>query len=249
MDVDVPEFRSINYGVYSRLRKAIFEGELKHGERIVEAELSRRLGISRAPVREALHQLQQAGLVEHRPRRGWFAVALEPKDMWDVYLVRASIEGLAARRVAAQAATTLHAELQTLFEEMQALIDKMLEAAQQEDVEALAAYDVQFHERIVKHGGSNQLQRIWRLLYPQDWTMMSVLKLPNVPLSEMAQRHQTVLDAVRSGDSVWAEAVIRRHILELAQHFLDLPPEQDPAAEHTHHSGYSPSMGGGSSET
>jgi DNA-binding GntR family transcriptional regulator len=229
MDVDVPEFRSINYGVYSRLRKAIFEGEFEHGDRIVEAEVSRELGISRAPVREALHRLQQAGLVEHRPRRGWFAVALEPKDMWDVYLVRAAIEGLAARRVAAQAATKPPTELQALFDEMQALIDRMLDAAQQQDVEALADYDVQFHERILERGGSNQLQRIWRLLHPQDWTMMSVLKLPEYPLSEMAQRHQTVLDAVRSGDSGWAEAVIRRHILELAQHFLDLPPEQESA--------------------
>jgi DNA-binding FadR family transcriptional regulator len=75
--------------------------------------------------------------------------------------------------------------------------------------------------------------------------MMSVLKLPNVPLSEMAQRHQTVLDAVRSGDSGWAEAVIRRHILELAQHFLDLPPEQDSAAKDANQSAYSQSMGDG----
>jgi DNA-binding FadR family transcriptional regulator len=52
-----------------------------------------------------------------------------------------------------------------------------------------------------------------------------VLRLPEVPLPEMAQRHQTVLDALASGDPSWAEAVIRRHILELAQRFLDLPPE------------------------
>jgi DNA-binding GntR family transcriptional regulator len=245
MDVQVPEFRSINYGVYSRLRKAIFEGEFAHGERIVEAEVSRSLGISRAPVREALHRLQQAGLVEHRPRRGWFAVRLEPKDMWDVYLVRAAIEGLAARRVATQFAARPPAELQALLDELQALIDKMLEAAEQDDVEALAAYDVRFHERILAHGGSNQLQRIWRLVHPQDWTMMSVLKLPNVPLSEMAHRHQAVLDAVRSGDPGWAEAVIRRHILELAQHFLGLPPEHDPAAGNIPQSLYSPPMADG----
>jgi DNA-binding GntR family transcriptional regulator len=97
-------------------------------------------------------------------------------------------------------------------------------------VDALSVYDVQFHERIVEHGGSKQLQRIWRTLHPQDWTIMSVLKLPEVPLEEMAQRHQTVLDAVRSGDSVWTEAVMRRHILELAQRFLDLPPEQAPSS-------------------
>ena len=71
LDVDVSQFRSIHYSVYSALRKAIFDGDLQDGDRIVEAEVSRRLGISRAPIREALQSLRQAGLVEHEPRRGW----------------------------------------------------------------------------------------------------------------------------------------------------------------------------------
>ena len=54
LDVDVSQFQSINYSVYSALRRAIFEGDLRDGDRIVEAEISRKLGISRAPVREAL---------------------------------------------------------------------------------------------------------------------------------------------------------------------------------------------------
>ena len=215
--IDVSTFRSINYTVYSTLRKAIFDGDFQGGDRIVEAEVSRKFGISRAPVREALHSLEQAGLVEHRPRRGWFAVGLEPEDLWDVYLIRASIEGLAARRVAAQAPPDLIAELQ-------ATIDKMAASARQDDVEALAAYDVQFHELIMQSGGSNQLQRIWKLLHPQDWTIMSVLKLNDLPLTEIAARHQAVLDALASQDPDWAHAVIRRHILELGRRVLSFSP-------------------------
>jgi DNA-binding GntR family transcriptional regulator len=218
LDVDVSRFRSIHYSVYSALRRAIFDGDLQDGDRIVEAEVSRKLGISRAPIREALQSLRQAGLVEHEPRRGWYVIGLEPDDMWDIYLIRASIEALAARRVAAQVSPQLKAQLQSL-------IDQMATSAEESDPDALAAYDVQFHELIIQHGGSHQLQRIWHQLHPQDWTIMSVLKLPEVPLAEMAQRHQTVLDALVSGDPGWAEAVIRRHILELAQRFLDLPPE------------------------
>lgn len=220
LDVDVSQFQSINYSVYSALRKAIFDGDFQDGDRIVEAQVSRKLGISRAPIREALQSLRQAGLVEHEPRRGWFVVGLAPDDMWDIYLIRASIEALAARRIV----TRMSPQLRTQF---QSLIDQMAAAAQDDDPEALAAYDVQFHERIIQQGGSHQLQRIWHHLHPQDWTIMSVLKLPEVPLAEMAQRHQTLLDALNSGDPDWAEAVIRRHILELAQRFLDLPLEQD----------------------
>lgn len=219
IDVDVSQFQSIHYSVYSALRKAIFDGDLKKGDRIVEAEVSRNLGISRAPIREALQSLRQSGLVEHEPRRGWYVIGLEPDDMWDIYLIRASIEALAARRVATQ----MSPQFQT---QLQALIAQMATAAQQGNPDALADYDVQFHELIIQHGGSRQLQRIWHHLHPQDWTIMSVLKLPDVSLAEMAQRHQTVLDALVSGDPGWAEAVIRRHILELAQRFLDLPPER-----------------------
>lgn len=220
LDVDVSQVQSINYSVYSALRKAIFDGDFQDGDRIVEAQVSRKLGISRAPIREALQSLRQAGLVEHEPRRGWFVVGLAPDDMWDIYLIRASIEALAARRIV----TRMSPQLRTQF---QSLIDQMAAAAQDDDPEALAAYDVQFHEQIIQQGGSHQLQRIWHHLHPQDWTIMSVLKLPEVPLVEMAQRHQTLLDALNSGDPDWAEAVIRRHILELAQRFLDLPLEQD----------------------
>jgi DNA-binding GntR family transcriptional regulator len=238
LDVDVSQFQSINHSVYSALRRAIFDGDLQDGDRIVEAEVSRKLGISRAPIREALQSLRQAGLVEHEPRRGWFVIGLGPDDMWDIYLIRASIEALAARRVVTRMSPPLRAQLQSLIDQMQA-------AAESNDPEALAAYDVQFHEQIVQHGGSRQLQRVWRQLHPQDWTIMSVLRLPEIPLAEMAQRHQSVLNALNSGDPGWAEAVIRRHILELAQRFLDLPPEQDLAAERANQSVYSPSVGDG----
>jgi DNA-binding GntR family transcriptional regulator len=225
LDVDVSQFRSIHYSVYSALRRAIFDGDLQDGDRIVEAEVSRKLGISRAPIREALQSLRQAGLVEHEPRRGWYVIGLEPDDMWDIYLIRAAIETLAARRVVAQMSPQLRAELE-------ALIAQMAAAAEAGDPDALATYDVQFHELIIQHGGSHQLQRIWHQLHPQDWTIMSVLRLPQVPLTEMAQRHQTVLDALTSGDLNWAEAVIRRHILELAQRVLDLPPgAAEPATD------------------
>lgn len=216
LDVDVSQFQSIHYSVYSALRRAIFDGELKDGDRIVEAEVSRNLGISRAPIREALQSLRQAGLVEHEPRRGWFVIGLEPDDMWDIYLIRASIESLAVHRVATQLSPQLKGHLE-------ALIAQMATAAQENNPDALAAYDVEFHELIIQHGGSHQLQRIWHHLHPADWTIMSVLKLPEVSLAEMAQRHQVVLDALVSGDPGWAVAVIRRHILELAQRFLDLP--------------------------
>ncbi|MGC9349750.1 MAG: GntR family transcriptional regulator, partial [Anaerolineae bacterium] len=194
---NVPRFESISRSVYVALRKAIFNGEYRAGDRIVEAEIARQLEISRAPIREALHRLRQAGLVEHRPRRGWFVVELTPDDMQDLYHVRAFVEGLAARRVAAQASSELLDELASLFE-------RMLAAAERENADEVVTTDVEFHRCIVEGGGSSQLHRMWRQLHPHDWTAMSVIKLPNVTLSELAERHQIILDALNSGDPDWA---------------------------------------------
>jgi len=210
------EVRSIANAVYGTLRKAIFDGELRSGERLVESQIAQRLNISRAPIREALHRLQQAGLVEHRPRRGWFVIGLTPDDLGDLYHIRAYIEGLAARRLAAEAPSEI-------LHELQALITRMISAADREDLEALTAYDVQFHEAIIRSGGSGQLERIWRLLRPEDWTAMSVLKVNDMAHPEIAKRHQFVLDALSSGDPDWAETVVRRHILELAR-LVPAPP-------------------------
>ncbi len=208
ISVEVPQLSQVSQTVYSEIRRAIFDGTLRAGDRVVEAEMARKLVVSRAPVREALRRLQQAGLVEHRPRRGWFAIGLTPADMWDLYLVRASIEGLSARRAATQAPHELSAELQ-------ALIEKMVVSAEHEDLEAFAAHDVRFHERIVQSSGSSLLHRIWRLLYPEVWTSMSLLRLKDIGLVVLAKRHQVVVDALLSQDQDWAEAVIKHHILEI----------------------------------
>jgi DNA-binding GntR family transcriptional regulator len=208
--IQTPTFRSVNQTVYNSLRKAIFSGSLESGDRIVEGEVARSLGISRSPVREALHRLEQAGLVRHEPRRGWFVIGLTVEDTWDLYNTRALVEAVAARRVARNADPGLFAQLE-------ALLERMVAAAEREDLDALAATDVQFHELIIQSGGSVQLHRIWRELHPQDWTIMSVVKLSDVAPLVIAERHQAVLDALASGDPDWAEAVIKRHILELAR--------------------------------
>jgi DNA-binding GntR family transcriptional regulator len=212
--IEVSAFASVNQAVYRALRKAIFDSVLHAGDRIVEAEVARELGISRAPVREALRRLQQTGLVEHKPRRGWFVARLSPDDMWDIYNVRAFVEGLAARRVAADGLAEVLAELEALFKEIMA-------AAESEDSDELAAKDVQFHEVIIRNGGSTQLYHIWQQLHPQDWTIMSVLRLSDIDPTEIAERHQVVIDALVSGDPDWAEAVIKRHILGFARQVVE----------------------------
>jgi DNA-binding GntR family transcriptional regulator len=80
-----------------RLRGEILSGELAPGERIVEEQLTRRFGTSRAPLREALRLLGQQGLVEHLPRRGVRVMRLSPRDIDELFSLRDVLEQFAAR--------------------------------------------------------------------------------------------------------------------------------------------------------
>src|SRR5437868_12655703 len=83
--------------VVRRLRAEILSGELAPGERIVEEQLTRRFGTSRAPLREALRLLGQQGLVEHSPRRGVRVTRLSARDIGELFTLRDALEQFAVR--------------------------------------------------------------------------------------------------------------------------------------------------------
>jgi DNA-binding GntR family transcriptional regulator len=80
------------------IRRAILTGELSPGERIREEDLAQRLGVSRAPVREAIRALEQEGLIRSEPHRASYITALDEEEIEHLYRVRAEVEAIAARR-------------------------------------------------------------------------------------------------------------------------------------------------------
>src|SRR2546423_13163446 len=88
---------SLQEKVYDHLKQAILAGEIEPGERLLETRLAQSLGVSRIPVREAIRKLEREGLIVVFPRRGVYASSLSPRDVDEVYAVRAVLEGLAAR--------------------------------------------------------------------------------------------------------------------------------------------------------
>jgi DNA-binding GntR family transcriptional regulator len=216
--MSAPEHRSLRQGVYEALRKAIFSGALEPGERVVEAELARQLKTSRAPVREAIRQLEQEGLLEHNPHRGCVVRVLPREDVRDLYGLRALIEGVAIRRATLRVSPECLARLSRLIEDMRG-------ASSAAD---LVDHDVEFHTTIVREAGSPQILRVWRSLNPQTWTFLSVTKLPGRSAQEIAARHQPVLDALASRNSDRAEAAVRFHILAFADEVVARLPSDSP---------------------
>ena len=89
--------RSLRIRVFNAIENAILDGEYKDGDSLNELRLSKELGVSRTPVREALMQLELEGLVKNVPNKGAVVIGVTEQDIHDIYEIRIRLEGLAAR--------------------------------------------------------------------------------------------------------------------------------------------------------
>jgi DNA-binding GntR family transcriptional regulator len=206
-------FRPLSEEVYDVLRSAIVGGDLLPGSRIVEADVARQMAISRSPVREAVRKLEQEGLVEYVPRRGTIVVGLSREDVADAYQLRAHLEAYGARLAATRASDASLAQLLDL-------IERMRQCAAAQDLNGLVAVDVEFHQQMCRASGSSRLLRAWQTLNPAQWTMISGLRVSDLSLEQIAERHWPILAALESRNPDTAESIIRAHILELGERVL-----------------------------
>ena len=88
---------SLRGKVFQKVREDILSGVYKEHEELRETVLSKKLGVSRTPVREALRQLELEGLVTMIPNKGAYVTGISPKDVYDIYRIRSVLEGLCAR--------------------------------------------------------------------------------------------------------------------------------------------------------
>ena len=102
MMYDLQNHKPLREIVYEELKRRIVTGEIPPGERMMEIQLSEDLGVSRTPVREAIHKLEKEGLVLIEPRRGARSSIISMQDIIDVLAVRQDLEGLAAEMAAAK---------------------------------------------------------------------------------------------------------------------------------------------------
>jgi len=216
------DFRLLRHDAYDALREAILLSHLRPGQRMVEAEIARQMGISRGPIREAVRQLEQDGLVEYRPHRGVIVAELTRERVLDAYTVRAHLESLAAELAAASIRPQGVGELERLLEDME-------RRAQADDAAGLLHADVEFHRHICALSGNRVLLRLWNSLGPHAWTLFSGLQQQGYTLPALVERHRALLTALRWGDSAHAASVARAHILEIAHNVVDhlYPPTAD----------------------
>jgi DNA-binding GntR family transcriptional regulator len=204
--------RSLKLDVYASIVAQIHRGELRPGDRVSEADVAARLGISRAPVREAFAQLVHEGLIVRKPRSGSFITRLSQKDLEDIRDARILIECHAARR----ASTRITADD---ADELRALIATMAEtAARAHQWTEAASLNARFHQTVARIADNRILERLWRSLDPLAW-LLAPAALPHIAhdATELVTRHELLLEALLSGDPARAAMAFKAHILDAAQ--------------------------------
>jgi len=194
----------------SGIREAIALGELKPGDQIVEATMAARIGVSRSPVREALRELEQHGLVESVPNRGTFVATLAAEDVEEIVLLRGALEGLAARLAADRMGRR---DLRALEETVERMSRHTGPGAQEES--AFTEADGEFHSVLVRVAGHRRLLRLWSELDPFIW-LMTVNEMGTNGERDrdaMAREHRELLDTLASGNPEEAQRAVWEHIV------------------------------------
>ncbi|GAA4458737.1 GntR family transcriptional regulator [Phytohabitans houttuyneae] len=191
----------------ARLRREILSGRTDPGERLVEEQLTRRLGISRAPLREALRRLAEQGLVEHVPRRGVRVATLSDRDVQELYEVRDVLERHAI-------ATALPLARDSDLVGLRAALDQMSEATRAGDRLQIAEAHRRFHVAVVGLAGNSQLTAI----YESILVKLQLYMARNLSReAEVAQpvdgvhRHERLLTAAAVGDPEAMLAALASH--------------------------------------
>jgi DNA-binding GntR family transcriptional regulator len=187
---------------YLLVLEAIDHGEFRPGDRLVESELAERFGVSRTPVREALQRLE-AQAVLARDGRSLVVASLDHDQLGELYVVRAELEGLAARLAAQHAAPE---EIRVLFD----MVDKDRDLLGRPDL--LSRANKRFHRQI--HLSSHnrylvqQLETVHRTMALLANTSLAA---PGRDAAALAE-HQRIVEAIAARDGDAADAAIRQHI-------------------------------------
>ena len=207
------------------LRELVLSGELEPGTRIAEVALVSRIGVSRTPIRMALLQLHQEGLLEVLPAGGYAVKAFSESDVYDAIELRGTLEGLAARMAAERGVTDgLWAESRDCMSR----IDDLL--ARPELTEAcFAGYveqNARFHAALAAMAGSELVERQIRRACTLPFASPNAFVLERCSgphardvLVVAQNQHRTLLDAIRRREGARAEAIAREHA-RIAQHNL-----------------------------
>ena len=181
----------------------ILNGEFEPGERLIEMKIAHQMQTSQAPVREAIRELEATGLLETLPNRGSRVRKVSNQELFDIYDVRAQLEGYAAEIVCEKKIS--------ISNELTEAAERMIEAANRDELMLFSSINHEFHSIIIKNAGNEILLKTWQTLHIQIKTFL-IVDRQEKNLLEMANSHYQIIEAFKVFDAIRARNEIINHI-------------------------------------
>lgn len=194
--------------VYDYLKTAILSGRLNPGEKLTEEHLAKTIGVSRTPVREALHKLESEGLIKPRKKRGFFVSGDSKEEVEELFEIRSVLEGYALRVVSERISDQL-------LERLNGFIKKAEKALRNRRIDEVFRWNTRFHDTL--HSMVAEKRQLHRLMvdirkfvlrYRKD-----TLKYPDGG-KRAVEGHRKIIIALQLKDPDLCERVMRDHIRE-----------------------------------
>jgi len=212
-------WRSLSDLVTEKLRRAIINGTMKPGQRIVEEDVAETMQTSRGPVRDAIGRLEYEGLILREPNKGAVVATLSTEDFLEVWSLRAVLEPLGIRTLVMR--KPKEEELHTLVETVEELSACL--ATDEFSMEQAVDIDVRFHEELMRLSGHRRLLTCWQSLKSQIWFLVfsrNVLERNGFP-RQADNYHMEIVNAIRAGDADKAQESMKFHLGEMCEDLLE----------------------------
>jgi DNA-binding GntR family transcriptional regulator len=190
---------------YQELKRIILERQIPPGGKLNEGDLAKALGISRTPIREAINRLEKEGLVKIIPQRGAFVVQFTEKDIYELFLIRENLEGLAAYLATSKMSEKDLAKLESS-------VEGFSEPFEEKEIRRYAREDFKFHQAVVQFSEAQRLISLISTLH--DY--IRIFRLTTIGVSGRMKtsldEHRELLQAFRERRPEEAERRMREHI-------------------------------------
>ena len=209
---------TLQFKVTTKLRELILKGEFKMGERLMQEEWAKKLGVSRMPLREALRQLEVEGLVSIEPRRGAIVTPVSIEDIEEIYQLRALLEGEAVVKALPFLGEEEIVELENIYGRM------LMLKADEHDMEEFMALNSEFH-RIIREGCpwrriQGFIETLWKGIPPYTPSLLAD------HLSESHKEHGQMLQSIKDKDAKKLRQVTVQHILRTKDNLIRMISEK-----------------------
>ena len=207
------------------LRQLIIDGTLAPGTEFNQAQIAEQLGVSRGPIREALGQLEQEGLLQSVPYKGVIVTPLTRKYVEELYSVRTALELLALDR-------SIERMTDEEIDHLDVIVEAMRVSARNGDLSRLVEIDLHFHEYLISKADHDLVVRLWLTLEVGMKRSLRTRHKIYTFLDEVVGSHPTLVTAMKARDKALAKQILSDHIAESLHNLVANWPEAETEPAH-----------------